>query len=241
LKTDYESLQVALNKPFTHGLLFKGAYTLSKSMNESDNDGRATLSFNTPSELWRNWAPAGFDRRHNFQLGFAYALPWQTTGAYDGVVRAIINDWQVNGVLAAFSGNPFTVTASGSALNTPSNQQTADLVGTFNVLGAIGASGQWFDTSAFAQPTGVRFGTTGRNQFYGPGGWNLDFSLFRSFPIGATRRLEYRLQAANLLNHPVFGNPSASITSGTFGQITGISGSGSYLERQIQMGVRFSF
>ncbi|HEU4935395.1 MAG TPA: hypothetical protein VFT39_03005 [Vicinamibacterales bacterium] len=75
LKTDYESLQIALNKPFTHGLLLKGAYTLSKSMNQTDNDGRATLTWNTPSELWRNWAPAGFDRRHNFQLGFAYALP----------------------------------------------------------------------------------------------------------------------------------------------------------------------
>ena len=78
-------------------------------------------------------------------------------------------------------------------------------------------------------------------QFYGPGGWNLDFSLFRSFPVGRTRRLEYQLQAANLLNHPVVGNPSASITSGTFGQITGLDGSGSYLERQIQMGLRFSF
>ena len=69
LKTNYQSMQVALNKPFTHGLLFKGAYTFSKSMNESDNDGRATLTWNTPSELWRNWGPAGFDRRHNFQLG----------------------------------------------------------------------------------------------------------------------------------------------------------------------------
>ena len=241
LKTDYESLQVALNKPFTHGLLFKGAYTLSKSKNQSDNDGRATVNWNTPSEYGRNYAPAGFDRRHNFQLGFAYALPWQSTGGNNGVLHAIANDWQVNGVLAAFSGAPFTVTASGNALNTPSNQQTADLVGTFTELGAIGAGGPWFDTSAFAQPTGVRFGTTGRNQFYGPGGWNLDFSLFRSFPIGSTRRLEYRLQAANLLNHPVFGNPSASITSGTFGQITGLDGSGSYLERQIQMGLRFSF
>ncbi len=99
LKTNYQSLQVALNKPFTHGLLFKGAYTLSKSMNESDNDGRATLNWNTPSELYRNWAPAGFDRRHNFQLGFAYALPWQSKSGYDNVVKAIVNDWQVNGVL----------------------------------------------------------------------------------------------------------------------------------------------
>ena len=69
LDTRYNSLQIALNKPFTHGLLFKGAYTLSKAMNESDDDGRATLNWNTPSETYRNWAPAGFDRRHNFTVG----------------------------------------------------------------------------------------------------------------------------------------------------------------------------
>jgi hypothetical protein len=240
LRTRYNSLQVSLNKPFTHGLLFKGAYTYSKSMNESDNDGRATLSWNTPSELWRNWGPAGFDRRHNFQLGFAYALPWQNEGSYSGgIAKAILGDWQVNGVFAAFTGTPFTVTASGTAVNAPSNTQTADYVGTFNVLGNIGAAGKWFDTSAFAQPTGVRFGTSGRNQFYGPGGYNLDFSLFRSFPIGGERRLEARMEAGNILNHPLYGNTSTSITSGTFGQIT--SSNGNYPERQIRFGLRFSF
>jgi hypothetical protein len=239
LKTDYKSLNIALNKPFTHGLMFKGAYTLSKSMNQSDSDGRATLSWNTPSELGRNWAPAGFDRRHNFQLGFAYAMPWQSSNGNGNVLKMIANDWQLNGVFAAFTGSPFTVTASGTSLNTPSNTQTADLAGTYNVLGNVGASGRWFDTAAFAQPTGVRFGNTGRNQFYGPGGYNLDFSVFRSFPIGGTRRLEYRLQAGNVLNHMLLANPQASFTSGTFGQVTGVNGN--YPERMIQMGLRFSF
>ena len=246
LKTKYQSMQVALNKPFTHGLLFKGAYTFSKSMNESDNDGRATLTWNTPSELWRNWAPAGFDRRHNFQLGFAYQLPWQSQGSYDGVVKTIIQDWQVNGVLAVFSGTPFTVTASGTSLNTPSNQQVADLTGDFNVLGNAAPNGTWFDTSAFAQPTGVRFGNTGRNQFYGPGGQNFDFSMFRSFGIGGTRKIEFRMEVNNLFNGVVFANPQNSITSGTFGQVTGIAGdaaltNASYRERQMRLGVRFTF
>src|SRR3954454_7155384 len=239
LRTNYQSMQVALNKPFTHGLLFKGAYTLSKSMNESDNDGRATLNWNTLSELGRNYAPAGFDRRHNFQLGFAYSLPWQSNGHYDGVVKTIVADWQVNGVLAVFSGSPFTVTASGTSLNTPSNTQTADLNGSFDELGNIGAAGKWFDTTAFAQPTGVRFGTTGRNQFYGPGGYNLDFSVFRSFPIGGARRLETRLEAGNILNHGVYNNPNGDITSGTFGQITSVRDN--YPERQIRFGLRVTF
>ena len=135
LKTRYDSLQVALNKPFTHGFMFKGAYTLSKAMNENDDDGRATLAWNTPSEIYRNWGPAGFDRRHNFQLGFAYQLPWQSTGSYDNFAKALYQDWQINGMFAAFSGVPFQVTASGTSLNTPQNTQLADLVGTYTVLG----------------------------------------------------------------------------------------------------------
>jgi hypothetical protein len=240
LKTEYNSLQVALNKPFTHGLLFKGAYTLSKAMNESDNDGRATLSYNTPGFLDRNWAPAGFDRRHNFTLGFAYALPWQSQGSLSAnPVKILLQDWQVNGVLAAFTGTPFTVTASGTALNTPNNLQTADQVAPLNVVGNIGAAGVWFDRASFAQPTGVRFGDTRRNQFYGPGAYHLDLSVFRTLPMGGARRLEVRAEAGNVLNHAVYGNPQGSITSGTYGQITGINGN--YPERMIRLGLRFTF
>jgi hypothetical protein len=247
LRTRYDSLQVAVNKPFTHGLLIKAAYTLSKAMNESNDDGRATLLWNTPSELYRNWAPAGFDRRHNLQVGFVYALPWQSNGGYGSVAKALVADWQINGVFAAFSGNPFSVTASGTSLNTPSNQQDADLTGTFRVTNNIAPNGTWFDTSAFAQPTGVRFGNTGRNQFYGPGGNNLDLSFFRFFPVGGQRRLEARIQVGNVFNSAVFANPNGTFTSGSFGQITGIAGgsgaqsNAAYPERSVVLGVRFSY
>jgi hypothetical protein len=246
LDTRYNSLQVSLNKAFTGRLMFKGAYTLSKSMNESDNDGRTGLTWEHPLEQGRNWALAGFDRTHNFQLGFAYQLPWQSDGNYDSIAKAVLGDWQLNGVFGAFSGTPFTVTASGTQYNTPGTTQTADLNGSFNTTGVVGASGLYFDTSAFGQPTGVRQGTTGRNQFRGPGAWNADLSLFRSFPIGGARRLEFRLQGNNIFNHPVFANPDGSFTSGNFGRITGILGGGGltnsvYIERQIQIGVRFQF
>ena len=151
-----------------------------------------------------------------------------------------VNDWQVNGLLAAFSGTPFTVTANGDALNTPSNTQTADLVGTFTETGNIGAAGTWFDTTAFAQPTGVRFGNTGRNQFRGPGGWNLDFSVFRSFPIGGDTAARVpapgwqRVQPSGLRQ-----SERRLVDDGNFGRITGIANQ--YPERQVQMGLRFSF
>jgi hypothetical protein len=249
LKTRYNSLQVALNKPFTRGLMFKGAYTLSKAMNDSsndDSDGRAILAWNTPSELYRNWGPAGFDRRHNFQLGFVYQLPWQSSGGYSSLAKAIVDDWQLNGVFAAFSGTPINITASATSLNTPSNRQTPDINGAFTVTGNIAPNGTWFDTTVFTQPTGVRFGNVTRNEFYGPGGHNLDLSLFRAFPMGGQKRLEARIEAGNIFNTPVFANPQNSLTSATFGQITGIAGgtaltNANYPERQVRLGLRFSF
>jgi hypothetical protein len=155
------------------------------------------------------------------------------------VFGAIVNDWQLNGTFGAFSGSPFTVTASGTVLNTPSNTQTADLVGDVRHVGEIGASGTYYDPSAWAQPEGVRFGNTERNQFYGPGGVNLDLSIFRAFPLGGTRRLEFRAEGFNITNTPKFGNPNGSVTSGTFMRITGILNG--YSERQFRLGLRFSF
>ena len=84
------------------------------------------------------------------------------------------------------AGAPFTVTADGTTLNTPGNLQVADLVGPLKKIGQIGAAGYYYDPAAWAQPDGVRFGTSRVNQFRGPGGANLDMSLFRSFPLGGT-------------------------------------------------------
>ena len=149
-------------------------------------------------------------------------------------------------MFAAFSGNPINITASATSVNTPSNRQTPDLVGTWNVNGNIAPNGTWFDTTAFAQPTGVRFGNVGRNQFYGPGGNNLDLSVFRLFPIGAQKRLEFRFEVGNVFNSLVPANPTGSLTSATFGQVTGVAGgtaltNANYPERQARIGLRFSF
>jgi hypothetical protein len=240
-KSRYHSLQLGVNRPFTKGLLLKGAYTWSKAMNEADDDGWVGLTWNGASQLHRNYALAGYDRTHNFQMGFVYALPWQTNGD-TGVVRAVINDWQLNGVFAAFSGNPFTVVADGAVLNMPGNQQTADQVGEIQHVGEIGGSGPYYDPSAWVQPQGVRLGDSGRNSVRGPGGVNLDVSLFRGFPLGGTRRLELRIQATNLTNTPKFANPTdanRNVNSPTFMVITQTHNL--YVQRQVQIGLRFQF
>jgi outer membrane receptor protein involved in Fe transport len=243
LETRYQSLQIALNRPFTKGFLLKGAYTLSKAENEGDQDGRQTLAFNTPALLGENFALAGFDRTHNFQAGFLYQLPWQSGGG-DGLAKAIINDWQINGVLGIFTGTPFQVTGNAGVFNTPQNTALADLVGTVVKQGNIGSEGTYYDPSAWRQPAAGTLGNTDRNQFRGPGAWNFDFSLFRAFPIGASRRLEFRMETANLFNTPKFANPNGDLTSGNFMRITAIANSNGvnhYPERQIRLGLRFSF
>ena len=210
----------------------------------ADDDG-ATVLFNTPSEFHRNMALAGYDRTHNVHLAVVYQLPWQNDGGTHGnLFRAIVNDWQVNGTFGAFSGSPFTVTASGAVVNTPSNQQTADLVGDVHKMGAVGASGTYYDTSAWAQPQGVRFGNTGRNQFRGPGGVNLDASVFRAFSLGGARRLELRIEALQVEHDQTGVDPNSNVQSGNFMRILDTYGSatgGAYFERNIRVGLRFAF
>jgi hypothetical protein len=233
-KTDYDALQVGVTRPLTHGLLLKGHYTLASTWSLG-------TSYELPSEEAqdRNWAPAGGSRRHTATMSFVYQLPWQSTGFRQSIGKALISDWQVNGIFQAFSGAPFTVTADGTALNTPGNTQTADLTGTVTKVGEIGAQGVYYDPAAWAQPDGVRFGNTRLNQFTGPGGWNLDFSVFRAFPITVKHKLELRVEGSNITNTTKFGNPTSSITSGDFMRIFGLNSA--FAQRQVRLAVRYSF
>lgn len=233
-KTSYHALQVGVTRPFTDGLLLKGHYTLSRS-----KALRTDYELDLPDVQARNWARANGDRPHTFSMAFVYQLPWRTEDSSRGIARTVINDWQVNGIFTAFSGSPFTVTADGNTLNTPGNLQTADLVGDVRKIGEIGANGTYYDPSAWAQPEGVRFGNTGPNQFRGPGGWNLDLSVFRSFRLTGTHRLEARVEAANITNKTKFGNPNGNLQSGDFMRIFGLYNA--YRERQVRFAVRYSF
>src|SRR5262249_31785718 len=118
-------------------------------------------------------------------------------------------------------GRQYTLSASGAALNMPGNAQTPDLVkATVATLGKVGDDGTWFDTSAFARPTGVRFGTVGRNTMRGPGVVNADLSLFRTFRMTDRFNLQFRAESFNLSNTPHFANPNGNANSSSFGLIT---------------------
>ena len=227
-------MQIALNRPFTKGLYVKGAYTWSKAMNRQDDDGWGTIDWNHPSVLSKNYGPAGFDRTHVFQLGFVAELPFGKDGG--GVLNAIVKNWSLNGIFSYVTGRPFTVSAPGSSVNAPGNAQTADLVGTPNQVGGIGGSSPYYDTSAWAPITEVRFGNTGRNTVRGPSWGNLDLSIFRRFPIKKVT-MEARVEAFNVTNTPHFGQPNGDVSSSGFMTITSAQGN----QRQVRLGLRFQF
>jgi len=217
-RAEYHSMQLQLNRPFKKGLLLRGAYTLGKTMNMTDTDGTATFLYNAPEVFDRNWAHAGFDRRHTFTIAYAYQLPFGRDDRAT-LLNELIRGWQLNGTLAAYSGTPFTITASNTALDQRGNQQTADQVGDVRRVG-IGPDEHYYDPNAWANVTERRYGNTGRNQYYGPGYWNYNMSLFRTFRLPNRMRLQFRLEGFSLPNHPIWANPNNSVTSGSFMRIT---------------------
>ncbi len=230
----YHSLQMQLNRPFKNGLLLKGAYTWSKAMNDTDDDGWTGLMWNIPSQRDRNYALAGYDRTHILQMAAVYELPFMRES--QSVLGYLVKDWQVNGIFSAFSGTPFSIGGNNPTLLAPgAGSVTANQVGELRRVGTPGPDEKFYEPTAFTHPSGLEWGDTGRNAFRGPSVWNLDLSLFRNIPIGRYR-VEFRAQASNVLNHSRWGNPNTSINSPTFMQIFNVDA-----PRVVQLGLRFQF
>jgi hypothetical protein len=240
LSANYHSLQAAITRQFSKGLMVKGAYTFSKAINWTDDDGWAGLNWNDPNILRRNRAQAGFNTPQIFQLAYVYELPlgkgkqWANGG---GATMKILSGWQTSGIFSAVSGQPFGLTASDASLDAKAQTQTPDLIGPVKRLGGVGAGQPFYDPSAFAAVTRVGYGNVGRNPLLGPGSVNFDFSLFRTVKITERFDLQFRVDAANLFNSPHFNNPNGDLTSGSFLEIN----SAKFDERQFRLGVRLAF
>ena len=232
-RSRYHSLQVAVNRPFTNGLLLKGAYTLSRAMNEVDDDG-GSFTWNQPSQFHRNYALAGFDRPHMLQLGFVYELPFARNSSH--LLALVVKDWQINGIASWLSGRPFTVGGDNGLLQQQGGSQTINVTGNPKPgFGEPGPDERWYDPALFSQP-GNAWGQTGRNAFRGPSNWNLDASLFRTIPIGRYR-VELRAESQNVFNHAQWGNPETGFTNPNFMRIRSLARA----PRTVQLGARFTF
>ena len=247
--SNYHSLQTSVRRSFAKGLMLQGAYTWSKAINMFDDEGWAGLSWNAPAYQYRNRAAAGYDRRHVFQMGWVYQLPFgkgKAVAVSNPVLSQIVGGWSVNGVFAAFTGTPFTPTSAGGTLNMPGNTQTADLVNVdVKRLGLINSDGKYYDTSAFAAPTlaagqAGRFGTLGRNSLRTPGIHRVDMTLDRTFNFTERLSMRFRAEAFNAFNSRLSDRfASNDVTNPNFLRVTS-TGPGQD-ERQFRLSLRFGF
>lgn len=243
--SNYHSLQTTLNRRVSGGLFLKGAYTYSRAIDMADYGDWTAFRWNALSVFDRNRAAATHNIPHMFQLGYLYEIPFGSgkKWAKSGAAKAVLGGWQINGIFSAYQGRQYTLTASGAALNMPGNLQTPDQIKpAVDKLGKVGDDGTWFDTSAFARPTGVRFGNVGRNTMRGPGVVNTDLSLFRTFKPMEKLNLQFRGEAFNLSNTPHFGNPNGNRNSSNFGKILATQSSDALgRSREFRFGLRLGF
>ncbi len=256
---NYHSMQVAINKNLSRGLFMKGAYTWSKAINMADDDGWVSLPLtNIPDALERNRSLAGYDRPHMFVMSWVYELPWGRGRPVplSGFADYIAGGWRVNGIYSAYSGTPFTVSASTASLNAPGSSQTADQVAEIKKIKDVGPGTQWlavesFRDPNFQRPAGLfRFGSMGRNALRGPGFQKADLALFKDFQLTERFVLQFKAEAFNFTNTPRFNNPSSNVSNmvlnpdgsvRTINNFMAITSAFGDHERRFRFGVRLSF
>ena len=262
--TTYDGLQAQLTRRWASSL-FGVAYTWSKTINFADNDQGARIGY-TP-EKQRNRGPASYDRTHNLQSYLVYDLPFGAgqRWAKDGWASKIFGGFQVSGVMSIMSGMPFYV-VQGSApalLARGSGQVPNQVAPEIQILGGIGTPGQrgsdgsgpWFVNTvlggpaifgatctancAWALENGARFGSAGRNNLRGPGFFETDLTIFRTFSLSESVKFQLRAEALNATNHANFNLPQADVNNNQFGYITSTFGPNQ--QRQWRFGARLSF
>ena len=234
INSKYNALLAKLERRFAKGMTMLASYTYGHSIDGGGNQNDQ----NDPGpqdvrNLSAQKASSNFDIRHRFVLSGLYQLPF---GKSSGMLSHVARNWQLSGIFAAQTGQPFTV-----VLN--SDPTGSNITARPNRLrdGAL-PSGQrdpshWFDTTAFAVPPCACFGNAGRNILRAPGMVNVDLGITRDFIFRERFRLQFRGEAFNLLNHPNFGLPARQL--GAPG--VAIIGSTINPERQIQLAMKLYF
>jgi hypothetical protein len=255
--TTYDSLQATFSRRWASSL-FGTSYTWSKTINFADNDGGPRIQY--MPEKQRNRGPASYDRTHNLQSYLVYDLPFGRgqRWAKEGWASKVFGGFQVSGVMSIMSGLPFyVIQGNGRNLNAGGSAQVPDQIKPeVAILGGIGQGNLYFDTSAFREvnicvgangnPTPAcpvvlpqRFGSAGRNNLRGPGFFETDMSVFRTFSVSERVKFQLRAEALNATNHANFANPQSDINNASFGFITSTTGPNQ--SRQWRFGARLSF
>jgi hypothetical protein len=231
--SQYDGLEVRVEKRLSNGTNFLMSYTLSETL------GDATPQ--NPLDLDASWGPSGTDVTQHLAFSYGYALPFGRGRRFltdaNGLVDGLLGGWQLRGVIQASSGQALTPLLGIDNTNTQLNLDRPDLVGDPYASTATCQTGTpacWFNAAAFATPAPFTFGNAETGSLRGPGYFSWDFSLAKTQPIGQ-QRLELRWEVFNLTNRVNFENPTLTVVS-NFGRITTAKAS-----RQMQFAFRFLF
>ncbi|MBZ5577977.1 MAG: TonB-dependent receptor [Acidobacteriia bacterium] len=239
--SNYHSLQVGLNRRFSHGVQSQLSYTWSKCMD--DASGTYGLEGGIPWSVPLNGSydrgRCLFDRPHVFHLSGVYAFPFKQ--------NILVKGWQMSGGVTAQSGAPWNVTVGfDQAGNGIAGSERPNLVMPRDQIMQDKVT-QWVNPAGFSLPAPGTFGNLQRDFLAGPGIVNLDYSVIKETTIKEQTRLQFRAEFFNLLNHANFALPIAGAFTATpngggnpnptFGKITATTTS----SRQIQLALKLLF
>jgi len=243
----YHALQLKWEKRYSRGVTVLAHYTWSKMMDNSSH-GSGNYSWLGGSTGIQNFfdlrgerALSAHDVAHRvvvtgaFEFPFGRGRKWGST--WNRPLDLILGGWEISGLGLFQSGMPLHVTQSGGSMW--AGTQRPDLIGDPKTTGSVvSRMTRYFNEAAFSKPPLDVPGTAPRNLNYrGPGIRTTDAALLKSFRVKEGQRVEFRLEAQNVTNTPIFSDPGTSFGSTSFGIIGGTK----IGPRNVQLGFKYYF
>jgi roadblock/LC7 domain-containing protein len=231
-KSQYDSLQIQLERRFTRGWQYRAAYTFSKT--KDNGEGAFDSVADTNINFIEPFGRSRIDFPHVFSFESVFDIPFgrgrQFGSDIHPVVDAFIGGWQLNGIFRAQSGQPFDVRRNGVRVDLIGEPYTGE------------TSGRYLDPAAFREaPTG-RFGNLERNSLRSPSTYQLNLGVTKNFGIYEDVRLQFRTEFFNIFNTPQLTVPNTDLgnldPNNGFGTIRSTQ---AFTNRQIQFGLRLEF
>jgi hypothetical protein len=227
--SNYNALQLSLQKRFTQGFALMSNFTWAKSLGNFGPGGSGGHQNPTGSNTctcgrFFDYGPDTGDIRKTFKLSGNYRPP---IAHLNGPLGSAINGWELSGIATEQTGFPYTIYAQDDNAFSGIGNDRADLT-VPNINSAVLSTGRshtqlvqnWFKTSAFTANAIGTFGNSGKNALRGPRYFDADIALLKNTPIKEGVSMQFRAEFYNALNNVNFGMPDAGLTDSAFGQLT---------------------